>query len=52
MSFKKFKAQGKTVEVTLNSTEENSEDFCLDFVQEFGLCTHDAPPLYDAGVLT
>jgi hypothetical protein len=25
------------VEVTVNSTEENSEEFCLDFVQEFGL---------------
>ncbi len=35
---KKYKSQGKAVEVTVNSKEENSEDFCLDFVQEFGLC--------------
>jgi hypothetical protein len=31
------------VEVTVNSEEENSEDFCPDYVQEFGLraqCTH------------
>jgi hypothetical protein len=27
----------KAVEVTVNSKEENSEDFCLDFVQRFGL---------------
>jgi hypothetical protein len=27
----------KAVEVTVNSKEENSEEFCLDFVQEFGL---------------
>jgi hypothetical protein len=33
----KYKSQGKSVEVTLNSKEENYEDFCLDFVQEFGL---------------
>jgi hypothetical protein len=25
------------VEVTVNSKEENSEDFCHDYVQEFGL---------------
>jgi hypothetical protein len=25
------------IEVTVNSKQENSEDFCLDFVQEFGL---------------
>ncbi len=25
--------------MTLNSKEENSEDFCLDFVHEFGLWT-------------
>jgi hypothetical protein len=25
--------------VTVNSKEENSSDFCLDFVQEFGLCS-------------
>ncbi len=23
----------------MNSKEENSQDFCPDFVQEFGLCT-------------
>ncbi len=32
-------SQGKAVEVTVNSKEENTLDFCLDFVQEFGLCT-------------
>ncbi len=31
---KKYKSQGKAVEVIVNSKEEN---FCLDFVQEFGL---------------
>ena len=31
------KSQGKAVEVTVNSKEENSQDFCLDFVQEFTL---------------
>jgi len=36
---KKFISQGKGVEVTVNSNEENSKDFCLYFVQEFGLCT-------------
>ncbi len=36
MSLKKYKSQGKTVEVTVNSKEENSSNFCLDFVQEFG----------------
>ncbi len=34
---KKYKSRGKAVEVTANSKEENFEDFCLDFVQEFGL---------------
>jgi hypothetical protein len=34
MSLKKCKSQGKAVEVTKNSKEEN---FCQDFVQEFGL---------------
>ncbi len=34
---KKYKSQGKAVEVTVNCKEENSEDFCLDFFQEFGL---------------
>jgi len=37
VSFKKCKSQGKAVEVTVNSREENSYVFCLDFVQEFGL---------------
>jgi hypothetical protein len=27
----------RLVEVTVNSMEENSEDFCLIYVQEFGL---------------
>jgi hypothetical protein len=31
------KSKGKAVEVTVNSKAENSEDFCLDFVLEFGL---------------
>ncbi len=39
MSLKKQKSQGKAVEVTVNSKEENSSDFCLVFVQEFGLRT-------------
>jgi hypothetical protein len=39
VSLKKLKSQGKSVEVTLNSKEENSQDFCLDFVQEFSLRT-------------
>ncbi len=34
----KYTSQGKPIEVTVNSKEENSQDFCLDFVQEFGLC--------------
>ncbi len=34
---KKYKSQCKAVEVTLNSKEENSEEFYLDFVQEFAL---------------
>jgi hypothetical protein len=33
------KSQDKVVEVTVNNEEETPEDFCLDFVQEFGLCT-------------
>ncbi len=37
VSSKKLKSQGKAVEVILNSKEKNSEDFYLDFVQEFGL---------------
>jgi hypothetical protein len=27
----------KALEVTVNNKEKNSLDFCLDFVQEFGL---------------
>jgi hypothetical protein len=34
-SLKKWKSEGKAVKVTMNSKEENSQDFCLDFVQEF-----------------
>jgi hypothetical protein len=34
-----YKSQGKAVGLTLNSKEENSSDFCLDFFQEFGLWT-------------
>ncbi len=37
VSLKKYKSQSKAVEVTVNNKEENSEDFCLDFDQEFGL---------------
>ncbi len=37
VSLTKWKSQGKAVEETVNSKEENSEDFCLDVVQEFGL---------------
>ncbi len=32
--------------MNVNNKEENSQDFCLDFVQEFGLCspkTHCVP---------
>jgi hypothetical protein len=36
-SLKKYNFHGKDVDVILNSKEENSRDFCLDFVQEFGL---------------
>jgi hypothetical protein len=35
MSLMKIKSQGKAVEVIVNSKVEN---FCLIFVQEFGLC--------------
>jgi hypothetical protein len=31
------KSKCKAVEVTLNSKEKNSEDFCLDLIQEFDL---------------
>jgi hypothetical protein len=34
VSLKKYKSQGKAVEVTVNS--KDSYDFCQDFVQEFG----------------
>ncbi len=34
VSLKKYKSQGKAVEATVNSKEEN---FWLEFVQEFGL---------------
>ncbi len=38
MSLKKYKSHDpQSVEVTVNSKEENFSDFCLDFVQEFGL---------------
>jgi hypothetical protein len=30
----------KLWEVTVNIKEENSEDFCLDFVLEFSLCRY------------
>jgi len=39
VNLKKYKSQGKaveSVEVTVNIMEENSYDFCLDFIQEFG----------------
>jgi hypothetical protein len=36
-SFQKYKSQGKAVEMTVNSKEENSSDFCLDFFPEFGI---------------
>ncbi len=34
---RKYEFQGPAVEVTVNRKEENSEDFCLNFVQEFSL---------------
>ncbi len=37
-SLEKYKSQGKAEELTVNSKEENSYNFCMDFVQEFGLC--------------
>jgi len=30
-------SQSTAIKVTVNSKEESSKDFCLDFVQEFGL---------------
>jgi hypothetical protein len=38
VSLKKYKFQGKAVEATVSSKEQNTQDFCLNFVQEFGLC--------------
>jgi hypothetical protein len=35
--FEEIEIAGKAVEVTVNNKEENSYDFCLDFIQEFGL---------------
>jgi hypothetical protein len=35
--FEEVEISCKAVEVTLNSKEKNCYDFCLDFVQEFGL---------------
>jgi hypothetical protein len=35
--FEEIDISSKAVEVIVNNKEENSEDFCLDFVQEFGL---------------
>jgi hypothetical protein len=40
VSLKKYKSQDKAVEVTVNKKEENSKDFCLDFVQEL---SHNPP---------
>jgi hypothetical protein len=37
MSLKKYKFQGKAVEMTVNSKMENPQDFRLDFVKEFGI---------------
>ncbi len=34
---------GPLVEVTVNSKEESSEDFCPNYVQEFGLCISKKP---------
>ncbi len=36
--FEEIEPQGKAVEDTVNSKEENSSDFCLDFLQEIVLC--------------
>jgi hypothetical protein len=43
VSFYKYISQGQAVKVTVISKEENSQDFCLDFVQEFGLRTRKGP---------
>jgi hypothetical protein len=46
VSLKKEKFQGKNVEMTVNSKEENSLDFRLDFVQEFSVrCPFQVSPL-------
>jgi hypothetical protein len=37
VTLKKYKSQGKAVEVTVSNKDENSSDFCLDFFQELGL---------------
>ncbi len=37
--FEEIEISRQSVEVTVNSKEEKSYDFCLDFVQEFGLRT-------------
>ncbi len=37
MTLKQQKSQGKAVQVAVNNKAENSKDFCLDFVEEFGL---------------
>jgi hypothetical protein len=39
VSLKKYKYQGKAAVVTVNSKEETSHDFWLDFFQEFNLGT-------------
>jgi hypothetical protein len=35
--FEEIELSRQAIELTVNSKEENSQDFCLDFVQEFGL---------------
>ncbi len=45
VSLQKYKSQGKDVEVTVISNEENSKDFCLDFVQESSLWWPEGPEL-------
>jgi hypothetical protein len=37
--FEEIEILSKAVEVTVDNKEENSSDFCLDFVEEFGLRT-------------
>jgi hypothetical protein len=39
VSLAKWKSQGKTAEVTVNSKEEQNLEFCLAFDRELGLCT-------------